>query len=165
MRASDADRERIAALLRDNYAAGRLTSDEFNERLDKAYAAKTLGDLNALTTDLPAPDLPASDLSSYPGGAGQPPQPVQPGGPVMGGSGRFSPAWRAAVGSYVSISLVCFVVWLLSGANSNLWFLWPVGIFGAGLIGRWVTGAPPGGYGRQSRHQHRMEYRRQRRGF
>jgi hypothetical protein len=57
MRASDADRERTAALLREHLAAGRLDEEEFHERLEKAYAAKTLGDLDELMTDLPAIDL------------------------------------------------------------------------------------------------------------
>jgi hypothetical protein len=55
IRASDADRERVAASLRDHYAAGRLNGDEFNERLDKVYAATTLGELADVQTDLPAP--------------------------------------------------------------------------------------------------------------
>ena len=57
MRASDADRERTATLLREHHAEGRLTGEEFHERLDAAYAAKTLGDLDALLVDLPAIDL------------------------------------------------------------------------------------------------------------
>src|SRR5690348_18463061 len=57
VRASDADRDRTAALLREHHAAGRLTAEEFNERLDKAYAAKTLGDLDQLLSDLPGIDL------------------------------------------------------------------------------------------------------------
>ena len=57
IRASDDDRERAVALLREHHAAGRLTVEEFNERLDKAYAAKTLGDLDELMSDLPAIDL------------------------------------------------------------------------------------------------------------
>jgi hypothetical protein len=43
MRASDADRDRSAAALSGHYAAGRLTLEEFQERLDRAFAAKTLG--------------------------------------------------------------------------------------------------------------------------
>ena len=43
IRASDADRDRTAALLREHHAAGRLTAEEFNERLDKAYAAEDPG--------------------------------------------------------------------------------------------------------------------------
>jgi hypothetical protein len=57
IRASDQDRDRTAALLREHHAAGRLTLDEFNERLDKVYAAKTVGELDALMADLPAIDL------------------------------------------------------------------------------------------------------------
>lgn len=54
MRVSDADRERIAELLRDAYAEGRLDADEHAERIGAAYAAKTFGDLVPLTRDLPS---------------------------------------------------------------------------------------------------------------
>lgn len=54
MRASDADRERVAELLRDAYAEGRLDVDEHAERIEAAYRAKTLGELVPLTRDLPA---------------------------------------------------------------------------------------------------------------
>ncbi|GGV43576.1 hypothetical protein GCM10010495_71460 [Kitasatospora herbaricolor] len=54
MRASDADRERVAELLRDAYAEGRLNVDEHAERIEAAYGAKTLGELAPLTRDLPA---------------------------------------------------------------------------------------------------------------
>src|SRR5215469_11896570 len=57
IRASDDDRERTVSLLREHHAAGRLTVEEFNERMDKAYAAKTLGELDELMADLPAIDL------------------------------------------------------------------------------------------------------------
>jgi Domain of unknown function (DUF1707)/Cell wall-active antibiotics response 4TMS YvqF len=54
LRASDADRERVAEQLRQNLVAGRLTLDELSDRLDTAYAAKTHGELEAVTRDLPA---------------------------------------------------------------------------------------------------------------
>jgi hypothetical protein len=57
IRASDADRDRTAALLREHLAAGRLTAEEYHERLDLAYAAKTLGQLDELMADLPGIDL------------------------------------------------------------------------------------------------------------
>ena len=53
MRAGDADRERLVEQLREHHAAGRLTLDEFDERMQKAYAAKTYGELSTLTRDLP----------------------------------------------------------------------------------------------------------------
>lgn len=55
MRASDAERERIAERLRDAVAEGRLDMDEFEERLDAAYRARTHGELEPLVRDLPAP--------------------------------------------------------------------------------------------------------------
>jgi hypothetical protein len=61
LRASDADRDRAAAVLSGAMATGRVTSAEYAERLDAVYAAKTLGDLAPLTRDLPAED--ASDDS------------------------------------------------------------------------------------------------------
>ncbi|NKQ55662.1 DUF1707 domain-containing protein [Amycolatopsis sp. K13G38] len=54
LRASDADRERVVSQLREQVGEGRLTLDEFSERSAAAYAARTLGDLDALTRDLPA---------------------------------------------------------------------------------------------------------------
>ena len=53
LRASDADRDRIADILRDALAEGRLDAAEHSERLDKVYAAKTLGELEPLVRDLP----------------------------------------------------------------------------------------------------------------
>ncbi|GLZ10013.1 hypothetical protein Acsp04_02480 [Actinomadura sp. NBRC 104425] len=52
LRASDADRERVAAVLREALADGRLTIDEHAERTERVYAARTLGDLTGLTADL-----------------------------------------------------------------------------------------------------------------
>lgn len=52
LRASDADRERVAVILRDAAGDGRLTVHELDERLDAAYAAVTRDDLTGLTTDL-----------------------------------------------------------------------------------------------------------------
>ncbi|SHK69501.1 DUF1707 SHOCT-like domain-containing protein [Actinacidiphila paucisporea] len=53
LRASDADRDRIADILREALAEGRLDSSEHSERLDRVYAAKTLGELEPLVRDLP----------------------------------------------------------------------------------------------------------------
>lgn len=52
LRASDADRERVAAVLGEALADGRLTIEEHSERTSRAYAARTLGELTGLTGDL-----------------------------------------------------------------------------------------------------------------
>ncbi|WP_017595382.1 DUF1707 SHOCT-like domain-containing protein [Nocardiopsis potens] len=64
MRASDADRERVADRLREALAEGRLDQAEHEERLDELYRAKTVGELALVTQDLPAAE---------PGGHGQEP--------------------------------------------------------------------------------------------
>jgi Domain of unknown function (DUF1707) len=57
IRASDADRDRVATLLGKHHAAGRLNSAEFQERMEKAMDAATLGELDELMADLPAIDI------------------------------------------------------------------------------------------------------------
>ncbi|HZP54048.1 DUF1707 SHOCT-like domain-containing protein [Actinocrinis sp.] len=68
MRASDSDRERVAEQLREAAGHGRLTMDELEERLERAYSAKTYAELEPLTRDLPAagttPPLPATASSA-----------------------------------------------------------------------------------------------------
>ena len=69
IRASDADREAVVATLREAFTDGRLTLDEFDERMAAAYAGRTWGDLRGLTADLPVQpvlgaDIPERELSS-----------------------------------------------------------------------------------------------------
>jgi hypothetical protein len=71
MRASSADRERAVDVLKAGFTEGRLTQDEYNERMGRAYAARTYGELAALTADLPAGAMPAWPVPAY-----QPPPPA-----------------------------------------------------------------------------------------
>ncbi|MEU6595020.1 DUF1707 domain-containing protein [Streptomyces sp. NPDC046881] len=54
LRASDADRDRVADILREALAEGRLTADEHAERVDGVLHAKTVGELEVFVRDLPA---------------------------------------------------------------------------------------------------------------
>ena len=69
MRAASADRERAVDVLKAGFAEGRLTQDEYNERMNQAYAARTYAELMALTADLPAGAMP----TVYPMPVYQPP--------------------------------------------------------------------------------------------
>ena len=69
MRAASADRERAVDVLKAGFAEGRLTQDEYNERMNRAYASRTYAELIALTADLPAGAMPAA----YPMPVYQPP--------------------------------------------------------------------------------------------
>lgn len=53
IRASDADRDRIADILRDALAEGRLDAEEHSERIEAVYRAKTVGELEPIVQDLP----------------------------------------------------------------------------------------------------------------
>jgi hypothetical protein len=54
LRASDADRHRVVAELQQHAAAGRLSLDEFSDRVDQVLLARTHGELAAVVRDLPA---------------------------------------------------------------------------------------------------------------
>src|SRR6266702_8950091 len=79
VRVGDADREAIAAQLREHYADGRLTLEELNERLDQAFAATTKADLNTVTRDLPQATRPTA-------------------GAPYGGTGWQGQAWQRQAG-------------------------------------------------------------------
>ena len=89
LRASDADRERYVEVLRESYAEGRLQADEYEERMDAAYRARTYAELAPLLQDLPvppgavpSPPLPAARPVADVGVAGAATVPVLPGGVV-----------------------------------------------------------------------------------
>jgi Domain of unknown function (DUF1707) len=109
LRASDAERERAATLLREHTAAGRLEPEELAERLDAAYGARTVAELDALLADLPAPPAP-------------PPAPRR---------SRTHAKRRLAqrAGTLGLVFLVCVLVWALSGGGS-FWPRW-VALFAA----------------------------------
>jgi hypothetical protein len=62
IRASDVDRDAVVSTLREAYTAGRLTIDEFDERMAAAYTSKTWGDLRQLTIDLPSQPILGTDV-------------------------------------------------------------------------------------------------------
>lgn len=132
LRASDEDRDRTAALLREHHAVGRLDAEEFSNRLDKTFAARTVGDIDALLRDLPAIDLyrlPDAPLTRQPRQAqGRAPR-------------RGSRGWRAVWGIYATVNLICFVVYALAGFGYP-WFLWVAGPWGALLAGTYLSFGP-----------------------
>ncbi|MET9405551.1 DUF1707 domain-containing protein [Streptomyces sp. NPDC002935] len=91
LRASDADRERVAEQLRDALAEGRLDMEEFEERLEATYSARTYGELTPITRDLPGGAAVTAPVSMVK-------QPVDDGSwgaRVVGGEG--SSTWGVAI--------------------------------------------------------------------
>lgn len=106
LRASDAERERTAEQLRAHCAVGRLTPDELDERTDAALTARTVGELQALLTDLPA--LPAP--------------PPRPGHDAGREAAKRRLLHRA--GWWTLLFAVFVAIWLLNGASSSFWPIW-----------------------------------------
>lgn len=91
LRAADADREFVHEILAAALSRGALLPAEYEERAGKAVAARTFGELDELTDDLPVADL---GFSATP----QTPAPVAAAHTrVVGGSGRQPVNWRVAV--------------------------------------------------------------------
>jgi hypothetical protein len=103
--ASDADRERLIGELGEHSAAGRLTTDELEERTQAAYRARTFGELHALSADLP-PTPTALGLAHAERRAQLTRRVVQETG---GSAGAF---------------VICTAIWLASGANGQFWPVW-----------------------------------------
>jgi uncharacterized membrane protein len=124
LRASDADRDRVASLLREHHAAGRLTAQEFHDRVDKALEAKTLGELDALLKDLPSIDLyrlPDASLRRPPSGGGLPAQFRTDGGDLVSPGALAWSRWAMVSGGLFAIWLVSVVI--VGGAAWIPWFL------------------------------------------
>jgi DUF1707 SHOCT-like domain len=99
--AANADRERTVGVLRAGFTEGRLTQDELDDRIARAYAARTYADLWALTADLPQGPLP------YPGSL--PAVPYQPGIPAVPPDADPATNWHSAA-ALVITALVIFTL-------------------------------------------------------
>ncbi|GAA4073839.1 DUF1707 domain-containing protein [Actinomadura miaoliensis] len=127
IRASDADRDRVAELLREHCAQGRITVDELNERLETVYASRTLGQLQEVTADLPEEDLyelpvPASQRATV--------EPVR-------GRGVLERRGREVWATWAVVSAVNLGIWLILAVTGTMvypWWIWVAGPWGAVLL-------------------------------
>jgi hypothetical protein len=146
LRASDADREQFVEALRQHHAEGRLTVEELTERTEQAYAARTLGDLDALGSDLP----PLGRAAPAPAPRTSPADPAPPPQPPAAGQDAARAALLRSVLWYGLVSLVLLVVWAMSGRD-YFWPVWPM--LGFALLLGWqafgVLGSRPEDRGRR----------------
>jgi hypothetical protein len=130
MRASDGDRDKVAAILREHTAQGRITMDEFNERLEQLYESKTYGELARLTADLP--DV---DLRHRPAKTAQVPAKRE---------GMHS-GMKAAWGAWAMASGINWVIWLIVSLTADgvvyPWPLWVMGPWGVILLMSTIFGS------------------------
>jgi len=134
IRASDADRDRVTALLREHHAAGRLTAEEFHERMDAALSATTLGELDDLLADLPVIDLYRLPHESLRRPADLPSASLVPRNPARrdtrpsqhgaADQARFPPG-TVAVGSWAVVTGTLIAIWAVAAVvGVGTWFPW-----------------------------------------
>jgi hypothetical protein len=115
LRASDEDRERLIAELNEHAVAGRISTEELEERLQAAYAARTTGELDTLRHDLP----------------------MTSGQLALATSERRRHLTRRLIqetGGSLGLFAVCLVVWLASGAQGQFWPVWVLLVFAMSAI-------------------------------
>jgi hypothetical protein len=126
MRASDRDRQQVVERLRSALEDGRLTMEEYVNRMEVAYQAATYGDLAPLCADLPA-STPADGGPRSSAAATAPAAVVSRAGYLAGLPTVLKVLWTIWL---VAVS-VNVVVWaLVSGAGGHLAYPWPVWVAG-----------------------------------
>ncbi len=125
LRASDADRNAVAHRLQVAVDEGRLTLTDYDERLQQTYAARTYGELERVTADLPAapaPAVPAEASSAY--------------------WREQADEWRGWAGTAVVLVTIWTITSIAAGGPLFFWPMFPLGIWGAILLAQLVSGRP-----------------------
>src|SRR5450631_314408 len=107
LRVADADRERVTLELREHMLAGRLTSEEFEERLGGVYEARTQADLDALRADLPMSPA-AIDHA------------------LAARRVRLRRRLAQEGGGALGLWVMCIAIWAASGAQGSFWPIWVI---------------------------------------
>ena len=118
-RASDQDREQAAEQIRDHYAAGRLTDDELDKRVQAAYSAQTNAELQRLLADLPVlPEV----------------RKRQERAELVERRSHLQRRLIQQTGGSVIAFAVCTGIWVASGASGSFWPIWVALIAVIGLL-------------------------------
>ncbi|MGW3469024.1 DUF1707 SHOCT-like domain-containing protein [Saccharopolyspora sp. NPDC000995] len=139
MRASDADREAIAQRLRTALDEGRLSIVEFDERLQRAYASTTLGELQPLVADLPEP-VPAKSSEEV----------VKQDRHTK----KMVKEWR----DWASVAFILVAIWAVTSVASGephfFWPMIPMGIWAAINVASMISGGSGDKKGEKSHFDH-----------
>lgn len=107
IRVSDAERERVVEELHEHTVAGRLTAEEYEQRLDAVYAARTRAELDALRADLPVSTVAARAA-------------------LVERKSRLRRRLAQEAGGGLTASLACVAIWFASGAGGAFWPIWVI---------------------------------------
>ncbi|GIE96101.1 hypothetical protein Ari01nite_35660 [Paractinoplanes rishiriensis] len=137
MRAGDSDRKTVADQLKTALDEGRLDLSEYDDRLQRTYAAKTYADLDGLLTDLPG-TVPVQRAQV------QPHTPAAAPAPQTASPARQIAQWA---GPYGAVIVVCVLIWAITSASAgHLTYFWPVWMLIPlvfGVCGQWFGKGGP----------------------
>ena len=131
LRASDADRSAVAQRLQVAVDEGRLTLTDYDERLQQTYHARTYGELERVTADLPPAPVAAG--------------PAVRAGAVLAFRREQADEWRSWAGTAVLLVAIWTVTSVAAGGPLFFWPVFPIGIWGAILLAQLVSGRPEDG--------------------
>jgi hypothetical protein len=139
-RIGDVERDRAAELLREHMAQGRLTAEEFDERIGAALTAKVASDLDPLFSDLPGP-RPGQTVATTPTYE-TPPWPGSTAAPAPASASAPPPQRHSAVPAlagltgalWIAVSLI--ITFVLPGGWEQYWWLIFVPMIVSGVLGR-----------------------------
>lgn len=118
LRIGDAERERAQSALGEHYAAGRLDHEEYVERLDRIWEARTGADLAPLFTDLPGPGAPGPGAPAY-----STPAQRRPAGRPRRRPARPPLPLLVLLGLLLTVAVVTHLPWILIGLGVWFFFL------------------------------------------
>ncbi len=107
LRVADADREQLASELREHLLAGRLSSEEFEQRLESAYRASTQAELDALREDLP---MSVAVLE----------------GQLAQRRAKLRRRLLQEAGGGLGVFALCVAIWVSDGASGSFWPIWVI---------------------------------------
>ncbi len=119
MRIGNVERDQVVEQLNAALNEGRLELVEYDDRVRQVYAAKTAGELVPITADLPAPTAPAPKRS-------------------------LRTAMTPDELKWAGVAVILLTIWIIQSVVNQspnyFWPVWPIGIWGAVLLGRRITG-------------------------
>jgi hypothetical protein len=115
MRVADADREQLVAELREHALAGRLSSDELEERVGKAYSAITRADIDAIRADLPVSSTSVALA-------------------LRKRKGQLRRRLAQEAGGGIGVSALSVGIWLLTGSHHGHADFWPAWVIGVTML-------------------------------
>jgi class 3 adenylate cyclase len=123
VRVSNAEREQVIAQLRGHVAEGRLTLDEFSERMSEVYESRTQRDLDRCLRQLPKPQPPPDRRAD------------------REARRRQFERHRKELAGFLMPNFVCITIWATtSGGHAYFWPAWVLFGTGVGFVGRLISG-------------------------